>query len=388
MKTVFAPIVQAHSTDTGMPMTVAALKGATAEGLALLSQAGSLGLAMARYAAKGGAVKLNYAPVGTLDLVDASTFSLTTNSAAQRMLDAGVVKTLAIELDERGEVRETWLADRDDMDRAVTKIAEIRFQKQLERERKPMTPEQSLEQAIQKCYSERLSLRDFGGGLRKDIAVSPGAYAKPIDEFNPRPAERQEVPPKGTINVAELARANQKIRVIGEHLRAAMRATPSSVSVGDAGLCWTALGVIGLGIDSRFVGGTQSVAVAPDGQSEYLQEAWAKVSDKAAGDLAFHKAHTKSRAQPFFISKSGGQVTFSKSADVPVSSDNVEAQQLLRRHAMETALAHMKILGDKLNAAVAANPDSPALQHLRAAQQAHQDATTHVNNCLKDEDER
>ena len=142
MKTIYVPIVQGHSTDTGMPMNMAILSGAIGDDLA---KVGPLGLAMVKYAAKGGVVKLNYAPVGTLDLVDANTFLLKTNAEAKRMIDTNVISTLAVELDARGEVLETWLADKAQV---VTKIAEVRFQKQIERETRPMTPEQTLEQAL------------------------------------------------------------------------------------------------------------------------------------------------------------------------------------------------------------------------------------------------
>ena len=87
------------------------------------------------------------------------------------------------------------------------------------------------------------------------------------------------------------------------------------------------------------------------------------------------------------ISKVGGQVvsrSFAKAAD---DGGGSEAAQYLRRNAMESALARLQVLGEKLHAAVAANPDSTALPHLRCAQTAHQEATTHLNNCLKNEDE-
>ena len=250
-----------------------------------------------------------------------------------------------------------------------------------------MTPGEQLSSALQKVYANP-------GILRKDGSIAPGAYAKPVDGFDPQPRARQETPPKGTIDVGELARANQKIRVIGEHLKDAIRAAPASREIGDAGMTWASLdGQIGLGLDARFVAGGFSVPVTPN--NEALAESWAHSgTDKMAGGFFdLRKALTKARAQPMTISRVAGEIVsrsaFSKSKDVPVSSDNVEAQQLLRRHSLETGLAHMKILSDRIKAAMTAvGSNSMASPHLSAAHLAATEARAHMERCLKNEDER
>jgi hypothetical protein len=389
MKTIYVPIVQGHSTDTGMPMNMAVLSGAMADDL---GKVGPLGLTMVRYAAKGGVVKFNYKPVGTLDLVDASTFSLALGSSAKRMIDAGVIKMLAIELDAHGEVVETWLADTDG---TLKKIADVHFAKMQRRSagalainksatkspeehNEPMTPTKLLQSALRKAAATPQSVRD--GFFRKDIATTfaPTSHGGVEEMRTEAHAQRAELPPGGQINVAELARANEQVRVVGEYLHAAMKGRPNSAAIAEAGQEWFAITQAGLGIDQRYTTGTTRPAPAPDDPAfrEQFQTAYGK---RAAAELDFRSAFRKTRTQGAqIISKTAsGQVSarplsFSKSTD-SVDGES-SAGQVLRRHSLETALARMQILGEKISAAMGATD----MNH---------PAFTHVQNCLDGEKE-
>jgi hypothetical protein len=382
MCTVYSPIVQSHSTETGVPINVLCLAGAQADDGRLLGDVGPIGKAMIKYAAYGGAVKLNYVSAGAIELVSSTTFALNLNWEAKRMLDKGVITTAAIEFDGAGEVSEIWLADRPAMDRAMDKMAVVQFQKHREKE-KNMTPDEQLSAAIQKAYANP-------GILAKDSSIAPGAYARPnIEELNPpaKTPSRTPTAPAGTISVSELARANDHIRVIGEHLREAQRANPGSRQIADAGQSWYAITATGLGIDSRYMDGAQAVPVTPN--SEALNEAIAR-SDR--GFLGFRKALTRQRLQPQVFERVSGQVVsrsaFSKSAGESADDGSSEAAQLLRRHSFETALAHLEILEDKIKDAIrAVGPDSAAQRHLSAAHMAASKAKGHLANCLAAEDD-
>ena len=142
-----------------------------------------------------------------------------------------------------------------------------------------MTASERLESEIRKVYANP-------GILRKDGSIAPGAYAKPVNQLNPpaKTPSRTPTAPKGTIDIDELARADDKIRVVGEHLQAAMKQNPGDVEKSQMPeWSWYALTTIGLGIDSRYTGGTQSVAVGTGGQSEYLRDAWAGIAGRICG---------------------------------------------------------------------------------------------------------
>jgi hypothetical protein len=382
----FLPIVPQYSGAYPIVSLEGAMDG---DRLIPLGKLGPLSDVMTRYAAKGGVVTDNRERAGILVQQRDGTFALTTTPQAQRKIEHAVTGILALELDASGTVKDCYLADRPHAYEKMTKIAEVRFQKRLEteREKKPMT----LEQALQKVYAQPQSVRD--GFFRKDIAVSPGAYAKPVDELNP-PAKtpgRTPTAPKGTINVSELAHANDKIRVIGEHLQAAQQKNPGSRQISDAGMSWYAITTLGLGIDSRYMDGAQTVPVTPN--NEALAEAWAhSTGDKAAGGfLDFRKAITKTRQAPNVMSRNRSEISsrpiFSKSASESNESGS-EAAQLLRRHSLETGLAHMRILQDKIKAAMeAVGPDSMAQPHLSSAHIASVAAMGHLQRTLDNEDE-
>jgi hypothetical protein len=213
------------------------------------------------------------------------------------------------------------------------------------------------------------------------------------EEFDPRARPNSQTPPEGTsARAIAAARVREEWPKIGQHLGAAMRANPGSREIGDAGQTWAALDQVGLGIDSRFMTGTFSVPVSPDGQSTDLQEAWAhSTGDKMAmAQVAFRKSYAK--RQPMIISKVGGQVvlrSFAKSAGEAADEGGSEAAQLLRRHSLETALAHMKILSDKIKAAMeAVGSDSMAQPHLSSAHLAATEAKGHLQRCLNEEDDK
>jgi hypothetical protein len=206
--------------------------------------------------------------------------------------------------------------------------------------------------------------------------------------FN-QPRPNSQTPPGGASNLAGLARS--EIRICLQHLGAAQLKRPDDKGISEAGMLCASLDRIeGLGIDPRFLEGGFSVPVSSDGQSTELQEAWARVSPKAAGDLAFNKVYSKARAKPLVMGPADrlryGEV-FTKAASRSTDDGDSAADRILRRHALETAQAHLKVLGDRIHAAVTANPDSSAAPHLQAAAAAHRQATKHINSCLNEEDE-
>jgi hypothetical protein len=382
----FVPIVPTYS--GGYPNVV--LEGAMEDDrLIPLGKLGPLSDILTRYASKGGVVTDGNVRGGNIIQQRDGSFAMTTTPQAQRKIECATTGLLALELDADGTVKDCFLADRPFAYAKMEKAAERRFQKRLETERRPMT----LEQALRKALSEPLGYNDFGGGLRKDIATTRMPQSNDVDQtFRPQPKRPSQTPPAGTIDVGELARGKEQIRICIQHLGAAQRVRPGDRSIAEAGNLAVSLdGVIGLGIDSRFLEGGFSVAVSPDGRSTDLTDALERVQQKSAdvraadkfgGDLLFSKAYSACR-QPVVMNRSEqlgyGQV-FTKAASKSTDVRDGEADQILRRHS--AAQAHLKILGDKIQAAVTANPDSMAAPHLRAAAAAHREATKHVNSCL------
>ena len=260
METYFVPVIP--KCETGAYPTVS-LVGAMSDGF-VLGKVGPLGDALRRYA--GGVVTLHGERAGNLILQSDGTFCLTTTPQAKRLIEQSVTGWIQVKL-EHGAVCEAFLADRPSLDSEMLKIATTRFAKQIEKERKPMTPEEALEKVVREIYANPRI-------LRKDGSIAPGAYAAPVKEFNPQPRVRQETPPAGTsVRAISLARFRQAWPTVGQHLGAAMRANPGSREIGAAGQEWAALDQVGLGIDSRFLEGTFSVPVTPDNAA--LAEAWA-----------------------------------------------------------------------------------------------------------------
>jgi hypothetical protein len=378
----FLPIVPQY----GGAYPVVSLEGAMDGDLLIPeSKRGPLSDVMTRYAAKGGVVKDGNARGGTIVQGTDGSFALTTTPQAQRKIEGATTGLLALELDADGTVKDCFLADRPFAYEKMEKAAELRFQKRQETERTKMTPSEQLNSALRKVYANPEI-------LAKDSSIAPGAYARPnIEELNPpaKTPSRTPTAPAGTISVSELAHANDEIRVLGEHLREAQRANPGSKQIADAGMAWYAVSSLGLGIDDRYFGGSQTVPVSPN--SEALAEAWAhSTGDKAAGGfLDFRKALTKTRQAPNVMSRDRGQISsrpfFSKSDSESVDGGS-EAGQILRRHSMETALARLKVLKDKITAAIAsAGSDSMAQPHLSAAHRAAGKATAHIQACLEGE---
>jgi hypothetical protein len=232
---------------------------------------------------------------------------------------------------------------------------------------------------------------------RRKYGVPKSEVSKVLHKegFN-QPRPNSQTPPGGVSNLADLARS--QIRVCLQHLGAAQIKSPGDKAISEAGmLCVSIDRIEGLGIASRFLEGGFSVPVSPDGESTDLTEALARVQEKSANvrmadqagaALLFSKAYSTCR-EPLVMNRSEqlgyGQV-FTKAAGKPGDDSGNEAQQILRRDALESAQARLKILGEKLDAAVTANPDSMAVPHLKAAQAAHREATKNINSCLNEED--
>jgi hypothetical protein len=350
--------------------------------------------ALREHAISGGRIQ-SYKEYGSLVARPFGIYELDLPRNAKRLVDTNTTRFVAVKVDS-DRIVDCWLADRPTAE--ITKLERIAKSTELaavgkltfnksatvspKEDRNTMEP-QNLEEALRKCLSNP-------GLLRKDSSIAPGAYARPnIEELDPpaKTPSRTLTAPAGTINVSELARANDEIRVIGGHLQAAMRENPSSRPIGDAGMAWYAISSLGLGIDALYAGGAQTVATTPN--SEALNEAIARSDKTAGGFLDFREALTKVRRAPIVDTRNGGEISsrpvFSKS-DSKSFDGGSEAGQYLRRAALDSARARLQVLGQKLDAALTANPDSAAVPHLRAAQAAHREATKHINSCLKDED--
>ena len=392
METIFIPVDSSPVVPGSSYFTL--IPGCAIDGSASPVPRTKFELALKSFAASG-RVQCN-SEWGSISALKWGTYELCLPHNAQKLVESSAIRFLALKVSS-GRVAEAWMADRP--------VSEITHLERVEKMRRTNSggsttftksartaPQEEnstmdLESALRKALSEPLGYEDFGGGLRKDIAASPGAYAKPVEEFNPQPRARRDTPPAGTsMRAISLAQFRQAWPTIGQSLGSAMRAEPGSREIGDAGQTWASFDQVGLGIDSRFLQSSFSVPVTPGNAA--LAEAWAhSTGDKMAmAQVAFRKSYAT--RQPMLISKVGGQVTFSKSAGESADDGSSEAAQLLRRHSFETALAHMQILQDKIkDAMTAVGPDSMAQPHLSVAYGAASKATGHLANCLQAEDE-
>jgi len=334
---------------------------------------------------------------GSISVLKWGIYEIDLPQSARRLVDYSVTRFVALKLDNSGRVAEAWLADRPTREitqlERIAKTAELAaagkltFSKSATRspEENKVLAATDLESALRKAYSEPQSVRD--GFFRKDVAVTqmPTSHRN-AGEYRPEArTQREDVPPRITSDPAiAMARVRQELVAVGEFLQAEMKQRPTR-EVGDAGLTLHAFGLIGLGVDRAFLGGTGSVAVSPN--NEALAEAWAhSTGDKmAAAQIHFRKALTATRALPMTIKKVAGEIVsgsvFSKSAAESAADDvTADARRVLRESAIHTARAHLKALDDKLQLAVQAHGGSP---HLSAAGAALRRARQHLEDCME-----
>jgi hypothetical protein len=387
METIFIPVNPMPIPDTG---NFELVTGCAIDGSASPVPKTKFESALKSFAA-GGRVQCNH-EWGSISALKWGIYELDLPKNAQTLVQNNCTRFLALKLDHYRGVVDAWLADR-----PTSEITHLERMQKMQRGSGSTTftksawtaPQENpmdLESALKKVYDEPQSVR--AGFFRKDIATTrmPQSHSDAEEESNLKPPartpSRTPTAPSGTIDVAELARANDELKILGEHLQAAQRANPSSRQISDAGMAWYAVSSLGLGIDSAFMGGAQTVAVTPN--NEALAEAWAhSTGDKAAGGcLDFRKALTKQRQAPNVLQRNGGQVSsrpvFSKAAADDDGQD--EARRVLHTSAIHTARAHLKALDDKLTLALQAHGGSP---ELTAARTALGRAREHLENCME-----